>query len=133
MFNHIVIGTNNIDRAQRFYDRVLGVLGAGGAVPHADKHGHRRVFYRHDGGTLGIAEPINGQPATVSNGATLAFRCTSSDQVLAFHEAALAQGGVSIEEPPGLRVDALGQFFLAYVRDPDGHKLCAVHRVKTGA
>ncbi len=129
MFNHIVIGTNDIERAQRFYDQVLGVLGAGGAMPHQARSGHRRLFYRHDGGTLGIAQPINDEPATFSNGGTIAFRCASAEQVHAFHDTAVANGGVSIEEPPGLRVDSLGQFYLAYVRDPDGNKLCAIHRV----
>ena len=131
MFNHIVIGTNDIDRARRFYDQVLGVRGVGGAMPHQAKSGHQRLFYRHDGGTLGIAQPINDEPATFANGGTIAFRCASPEQVHAFHDTAVAHGGVSIEEPPGLRVDSLGQFYLAYVRDPDGNKLCALHRVKT--
>ncbi len=129
MFNHIVIGTNDIDRARRFYDQVLGVLGVGAAMPHQARSGHHRLFYRHDGGTLGIAQPINDEPATFANGGTLAFRCASPEQVRAFHDTAIAHGGVSIEDPPGLRVDSLGQFYLAYVRDPDGNKLCALHRV----
>jgi len=128
MFNHIVIGTNDIERARRFYDPVLNVLGVGGAMPHQAKSGHHRLFYRHEGGTLGIAQPINDEPATIANGGTIAFRCTSPEQVHAFHDTAVANGGVSIEEPPGLRVDSLGQFYLAYVRDPDGNKLCAIHR-----
>jgi catechol 2,3-dioxygenase-like lactoylglutathione lyase family enzyme len=133
MFNHIVIGTNDIERSRHFYDQVLGVLGAGGAMSHQAKSGHQRLFYRHDGGSLGIAEPINDEPATVANGATIAFRCMSPEQVRAFHDTAVAHGGVSIEDPPGLRVDSLGQFYLAYVRDPDGNKLCAVHRLKTAS
>ncbi|WP_067068386.1 VOC family protein [Roseateles chitosanitabidus] len=128
MFNHIVIGSNDLARSRRFYDQVLRVLGVGEATPHQAKSGHMRLFYRHAGGTLGIAEPINDEPATAANGGTIAFRCASPEQVHAFHDTAVANGGVSIEEPPGLRVDSLGQYYLAYVRDPDGNKLCAVHR-----
>jgi len=130
MFNHIIVGTNDIERSRRFYDPVLGVLGASRAMPHRAKSGHLRMFYRHDGGTFGIAEPINGEAATAANGGTIAFRCASPEQVHAFHDTAVAHGGVSIEDPPGLRTDALGQYYLAYVRDPDGNKLCAVHRPK---
>lgn len=130
MFNHIMVGSNDIERSRRFYDQVLGVLGAPAATPHRAKSGHMRMFYRHDGGSFGIAEPINGEPATVANGGTIAFRCHSPQQVHAFHDAALAQGGISIEEPPGLRSDALGAYYLAYVSDPYGNKLCSVHRPK---
>jgi catechol 2,3-dioxygenase-like lactoylglutathione lyase family enzyme len=66
----------------------------------------------------------------VANGATIGFKCASPEQVVAFHDAAVAAGGVSIEEPPGLRDNGVGPLYLAYVRDPDGNKLCALHRVK---
>ena len=46
-----------------------------------------------------------------------------------FHDVAVAHGGQSIEEPPGLREGALGAMHLSYVRDPDGNKLCAVYRL----
>ncbi|WP_343633494.1 VOC family protein, partial [Roseateles sp.] len=72
MFNHIVIGSNDIERSRRFYDQVLGVLGVGGPMPHQAKSGHMRLFYRHEGGTLGIAQPINDEPATAANGGTIA-------------------------------------------------------------
>ncbi|SPU54129.1 dioxygenase [Bordetella trematum] len=75
-----------------------------------------------------MSEPIDGQPATVANGATLGFKCNSPEQVQAFHDVAVANGGTSIESPPGLRGSGKGAMYLAYVRDPDGHKLCAVHR-----
>ncbi len=131
MFTHIMVGTNDIERSKRFYDAVFGVLGAGEAFRNQAKTGHARFFYRHDGGTFGVTEPINGEPATFANGGTIGFKCTSPEQVRAFHEAAVVNGGTSIEDPPGLREGSLGPVYLAYVRDPDGNKLCALHRPKT--
>ena len=75
-----------------------------------------------------MSEPIDGQPATAANGGTIGFKCDSPEQVKAFHDVALAHGGSSIEDPPGLREGDLGPMHLAYVRDPDGNKLCAIHR-----
>lgn len=129
MFNHIMLGSNDLQRSRRFYDAVLGVLGAGAPLSNTSASGHVRLFYRHNGGTLGVTQPINGEPATFANGATVAFKCDSPERVQAFHDAAVAHGGISIEDPPGLRKDALGAFYLAYVRDPDGNKLCAIHRL----
>lgn len=128
MFSHVMVGSNDIERSKRFYDAVLGVLGAG--EPFRDKAGtgHTRLFYRHEGSSFCITEPINGEPATFANGGTIGFKCSSPEQVQAFHDAALAQGGISIENPPGLREGKLGAMYLAYVRDPDGNKLCALHR-----
>ncbi|MEW6373806.1 MAG: VOC family protein [Pseudomonadota bacterium] len=128
MFNHIVIGSNDLERSKRFYDAVLGTLGVGEPIPNTAPSGHARLFYRHNGGTLGITEPINGEAACVANGSTIGFKCDSPEQVQQFHDTALAHGGVSIEDPPGLREGSLGAMVLAYVRDPDGHKLCAVYR-----
>lgn len=130
MFNHIMIGSNDIERSKRFYDAVLGVLGAGEPLRNKADSGHTRLFYRHDGSTFCVSQPINGEQATFANGATLGFKCSSPEQVRQFHDTALAHGGVSIEEPPGPRNSTLGTMQLAYVRDPDGHKLCAIHRVK---
>lgn len=128
MFNHIMIGSNDIERAKRFYDAVLGTLGAGEPVRNIGPSGHTRLFYRHDGSAFCITQPINGEEATVANGSTIGFRCSSPEQLQAFHDAAVAHGGTSIEEPPGPRHGATGALYLAYVRDPDGHKLCAIHR-----
>lgn len=131
MFSHIMVGSNDIERAQRFYDAVLGTLGVGQPLRTQSASGHTRLFYRHAGSTFCVTEPINGEPATVANGGTIAFQCDSAEQVQAFHDVAVAQGGESIENPPGLRESpALGKMYLAYVRDPDGHKLCAIHRLK---
>lgn len=130
MFSHIMVGSNDLERSKRFYDAVLGVLGAGEPVRNQAPSGHMRLFYRHDGNTFCVVEPINGEPATFANGGTIGFKCQSPEQVQAFHDAAVANGGVSIEDPPGLRQGGLGAMHLAYVRDPDGNKLCALYRVK---
>lgn len=130
MFSHVMVGSNDIERSKLFYDAVLGVLGVGEPMRNQAGTGHTRLFYRHDGGTFCISEPINGETATPANGATLGFKCNSAEQVVAFHDAALAHGGTSIEMPPGLRESKMGALHLAYVRDPDGNKLCALHRPK---
>ncbi|CAM5363257.1 VOC family protein [Rhodanobacter lindaniclasticus] len=130
MFSHVMVGTNDLEHAKRFYDAVLGTLGAG--EPHRDQAatGQGRLFYRHDGNTFCVTEPIDGDEATFANGGTIGFKCSSPEQVHAFHDAAVAHGGTSIEQPPGPREGNLGAMYLAYVRDPDGNKLCAFHRVK---
>ncbi len=129
MLNHVMLGSNDIERSKRFYDAVLGVLGAGEPFRSVAGSGHVRLFYRHDGSTFGVSQPIDDQPATPANGATIGFRCSSPEQVKEFHDVAVAHGGRSIEDPPGLRSGSMGDLHLAYVRDPDGNKLCAIYRV----
>lgn len=130
MFNHIMVGSNDIERSKGFYDAVLGALGyAGEPIRNVAKSGHVRLFYIHNGGTLCLSEPINDDPATFANGGTIGFKCDSPEQVKAFHDAGVAHGGSSIEDPPGPRDGGpLGTMHLSYVRDPDGNKLCAIHR-----
>ena len=130
MFNHIMVGSNDIERSKRFYDAVLGALGAGEPLRNTASSGHTRLFYRHDGSTFCVSEPINGDQATCANGGTIGFKCTSPEQVQEFHDTAIAHGGKTIEDAPGLREGNLGALHLAYVRDPDGHKLCAIYRAK---
>jgi len=128
MLNHVMVGSNDLERSKRFYDAVLGTLGAGEPIRNVAPSGHTRLFYRHAGSSFCVSEPINGEPATFANGGTIGFKCASPEQVAAFHDAAIAHGGVSIEDPPGLRDSGLGPMHLAYVRDPDGNKLCAIYR-----
>ncbi|MCC5811873.1 MAG: VOC family protein [Ectothiorhodospiraceae bacterium] len=130
MFNHIMVGSNDIERSKRFYDAVLGTLGAGEPLRNKADAGHTRLFYRHEGNTFCVSEPINGEAATFANGSTIGFKCNSPEQVHEFHDTAVASGGTSIEDAPGLRKGAMGEMYLAYVRDPDGNKLCAIHRPK---
>jgi catechol 2,3-dioxygenase-like lactoylglutathione lyase family enzyme len=130
MFSHVMVGSNDIERSKRFYDAVLAVLGAGEPLRNQNATGQDRLFYRHDGGMFCVSEPINGESATTANGGTVGFKCSSPAQVQQFHDTAVSHGGISIEQPPGLREGKLGALHLAYVRDPDGNKLCALHRPK---
>jgi catechol 2,3-dioxygenase-like lactoylglutathione lyase family enzyme len=132
VFNHVMLGTNDIDRAGRFYEAVLKVLGL--ETPPARSianSGHLRLFFRHDGNTLGISQPINDEPATAANGGTLAFKCNTPELVREFHDTAVRNGAISIEDPPGPRTLGPFTYYLAYVRDPDGNKLCALHRLES--
>ena len=124
MFSHVMVGTNDLDRAKTFYDALLGTLG----VPPAMVDGHR-IFYFANGGIFSVLLPINGQPATTANGGTIGFACSSPQQADAWHAAGVANGGSSCEDPPGLREGGMGRMYLAYLRDPDGNKLCALHRM----
>lgn len=130
MFNHVIIGSNDIERSRQFYNAVLATLGAPEGFRQQAPSGHARVFYRHEGNVFGITEPINGEEATYANGGTIGFKCSSPEQVKQFHDVAVAHGGMSIEDPPGLRDLGMGPVHLSYVRDPDGNKLCAIYRVK---
>ena len=125
-----MVGSNDIDRSKKFYDAVLRVLGAGEPLRNQNATGQVRLFYRHDGSTFCVSEPIDGESATPANGGTIGFKCSSPEQVRQFHDVAVAHGGASIEDPPGLREGKLGALHLCYVRDPDGNKLCALHRPK---
>lgn len=124
MFSHIMIGTNNLERAKTFYDAALGALGVpAGAV---DRH---RVFWRTPTGVFSVSLPIDEHPATVGNGGTVGFACQSAEQADAWHAAGLANGGSTCEDPPGIRVGPTSSLYIAYMRDPDGNKICALYRL----
>jgi catechol 2,3-dioxygenase-like lactoylglutathione lyase family enzyme len=124
MFSHVMIGTNDLEKAKSFYDALLGTLD----VPPArvDRH---RIFYRTKTGTFSVSLPIDGKPATHANGGTIGFTAASTEQADAWHATGIAHGGKTCEEPPGVRESPSGKFYLAYLRDPDGNKLCALHRI----
>ncbi|MEI8299434.1 MAG: VOC family protein [Pseudomonadota bacterium] len=124
MFSHLMIGTNDLERAKAFYDPLLATLG----IPAATVDGHR-IFYIAKTGVFSVTKPINGEPATCANGATIGFAASSTEQADAWHAAGLAAGGTACEDPPGAREGRAGKLYLAYLRDPDGHKLCALHRM----
>jgi catechol 2,3-dioxygenase-like lactoylglutathione lyase family enzyme len=124
VFSHIMIGTNDLDRAKTFYDAVLGALGV--APGFVDRH---RIWWRTPAGVFSVSKPIDGQPATVGNGSTFGFACSSPEQADAWHAAGLAHGGSTCEDPPGVREGAAGKLYLAYLRDPDGNKLCGLVRL----
>lgn len=124
-----MVGSNDIERSKRFYDAVLSVIGVNNASLNIADSGHVRLLYQGENGTnFIVTQPINDESATVANGATVAFSCNSPEQVKQFHDAAVANGGTSIENAPGPRnTKSLGLVELAYFRDPDGNKLCGIH------
>lgn len=124
MFSHLMVGTNDLDRSTKFYDALLATLGAGPAM-----RDNNRIFYITPSGIFSASLPIDGQPATAANGATVGFACSSPEQADAWHAAGVANGGTACEEPPGVRTGGMGSLYLAYLRDPDGNKLCALHRM----
>ena len=125
MFSHMMVGSNDIDRSKKFYDALFAA--AGGKPGSVDPKG--RLVYMHSGAVFLVTKPIDGQPATHGNGSTLGFAMASPAQADAWHAAGVAHGGTACEDPPGIRQGGAGQLYLAYLRDPDGNKLCALHRV----
>lgn len=125
MFSHIMVGANDVQQAKVFYDAVLGALGHDPGV--IDDKG--RCFYRTKTGIFSISKPINGEPASQGNGSTVGFAAASPAAADAWHAAGLAHGGSTCEDPPGVR-DGATKLYLAYLRDPSGNKICALHRIK---
>ena len=123
MFSHVMVGVNDLEASKKFYDALLGTLGIAPGVANKS-----RYFYRSPTGTFGITTPIDGEPACRGNGSTIGFAVQSPAQGDAFHAAGLANGGTTCEEPPGFRDGPVGRLYLAYLRDPDGNKICALHR-----
>ena len=118
-----MLGVNDLEVSKKFYDALLGTLGIAPGV--ANKN---RYFYMTPTGMFAITTPINDEPATHGNGSTIGFSVASPEQGDAFHAAGVANGGTTCEDAPGFRDGALGRIYLAYLRDPDGNKLCALHR-----
>lgn len=130
MFSHVMLGASNLDKSKQFYDALLGALGCKPGFTDPKN----RTFWRHAGNTFGITAPINGAPASVGNGSTLGFAAESTAQADAAHAAGVAAGGVTCEDPPGWRGEpGAGGLYLAYLRDPDGNKLCLLHRPSKAA
>lgn len=120
-----MFGSNDIERSKKFYDALLASVGG----PAAKRDANGRLIYAHDGGVLMITKPINGEPATGANGGTVGFTVSGPEQADAWHKAGVDNGGTAVEDPPGKRQGSSGPIYLAYLRDPDGNKLCALHRM----
>lgn len=125
MFSHIMVGSDDIARSKKFYDAVFAAMGAQPGTQ--DPRG--RLAYSHNGGRFMVSKPIDGKAASGANGGTIGFAMSSPEQVQAWHKAGVASGGTSIEDPPGVRQSPAGALYLAYLRDPDGNKLCGLHRM----
>lgn len=125
MYSHNMVGTNDVEKAKKFYDATFQAIGGKPGIQ--DDKG--RLIYMHNGGIFLVTPPINGEPATHANGGTIGFAMANPDEANAWHAAGLEAGGTAIEDPPGVRSGAMGSLYLAYLRDPDGNKLCALHRM----
>ena len=125
MYSHMMVGTDDIDRSKKFYDALFGAVG--GKPGFVDPKG--RIIYMHNGGLFLVTKPIDGEGATPGNGMTVGFAMASPAECDAWHAAGLAAGGKAIEDPPGVRDGGAMKLYLAYLRDPDGNKLCALHRM----
>ena len=124
MFSHVMLGVNDLEKSRQFYDAVLGALGMRPGVAHLN-----RYFWHSRTGSFAISTPINGEPACHGNGSTLGFASDSPEKCDAFHAAGLAHGGMACDDPPGLREGPGGALYLSYLRDPDGNKICTLHRM----
>lgn len=125
MYSHNMVGSNDIERSKKFYDATFQAIGGKPGIQ--DDKG--RLIYMHNDGMFLVTPPINGEPATHGNGCTVGFAMANAEQADAWHRAGVEAGGTAIEDPPGVRSAAFGDLYLAYLRDPDGNKLCALHRV----
>ena len=121
MFSHIMVGATDLAASKTFYDAVLGALGA---KPGMDMG--TRIVYMHGGANFLVTTPINGEPACFANGGTIGFAVDGPEMANAWHAAGIAAGGSTCEDPPGTRELPFGKLYLAYLRDPDGNKLCAM-------
>ena len=122
MFTHAFLGSNDVERSRKFYDATMAELGYQNVVPPEAGF----LVYAGPEGTLVVGKPLNGESATVSNGATLGLAAKDDETVTKWHQAGLAAGG-TCDGPPGPRERAPNQSVGAYLRDPDGNKVCAFH------
>ena len=117
MIGYVTLGTNDLDRAARFYDALLAEIGAKRMMAT-----ERFVvwFTGPDKAALGLFKPFDGQPATVGNGVMVALQVDSAAKVDALYKKALELGATD-EGASGPR--GIPGFYAGYFRDPDGNKL----------
>lgn len=120
VIHHVSVGTNDVRRAKRFYDAVLPIVGITSMAEDEDGLGYGSGTFH-----FSVQVPIDGKPATVGNGAHIAFAVEDRAMVHRFHATALEHGGADAGAP-GLRPEYDGNYYGAFVRDPDGNKLEAV-------
>ena len=130
MFSHIMIGTNDIEESRVFYDKLFEVLGARPGKMIPSRTGLKRYFYNFKDTSFAISEPLKVTGVQTCALPIFGFNLESVEQGDLWHMAGVQNGGTSIEEPPGIREYDDYSFYLAYLRDPTGHKLCGLMRVK---
>jgi len=121
MYTHVVVGSNDLAKSKAFYDALFTAIGGNPGMDMGT-----RLAYMHNGSNFMVSTPINGEPATFANGGTIGFAMASPEQADAWHAAGCANGGTSCEDPPGARDLGFAKLYLAYLRDPDGNKLCGM-------
>nr|WP_087574319.1 MULTISPECIES: VOC family protein [unclassified Sphingomonas]AJW29581.1 Lactoylglutathione lyase and related lyase [Sphingomonas sp. JE1] len=117
MFNHVMVGSNDLEKSRAFYDALLKPLGM------VDTPYEGRLRYMGNGGLLVVVKPGDGNPATSGNGTNIGLRASSREAVDAAYAGGMANGGTS-DGAPGLRSTSAFGNYVAYIRDPDGNKFC---------
>jgi catechol 2,3-dioxygenase-like lactoylglutathione lyase family enzyme len=129
VFSHLTVGSSDMDRSVRFYDAVLAPIGLVRLKSFRAASGYGPKDFAGINLPFWILRPHDRKAASAGNGVTVAFTVASRAAVDAFHAAALANGGTD-DGPPGLRTHYHPDYYGAYVRDPEGNKICAVCHVK---
>ena len=118
--SHVSLGTDDVPRAKKFYDAVLATLRMKCVMAFEQGAG-----YGHKFPEFWIQLPHDGQPAGTGNGTHVCFNAASVEEVQAFHRKALEMGG-SDDGQPGLRKEYAENYYGAFVKDLDGHKIEAM-------
>lgn len=122
MIGYVMVGTNDIERARKFFDAVLGEMGAKRGWDAERMTGWRGA---NSPAQVMAVKPYDGKAASVGNGSMIALAATSPDEVKKVHAKAMAMGGKD-EGAPGFRpAEADSGFYGAYFRDLDGNKFVA--------
>jgi catechol 2,3-dioxygenase-like lactoylglutathione lyase family enzyme len=124
MLYDVTLGTNDLARAVRFYSAVFEALGQPRRIDAAEGWAGWGATY-DKGVSVWLCPTFDGRPATPGNGSMLSLKADSAAQVRAAYAAGLHHGG-SDEGAPGIRARYSPDFYVAYLRDPDGHKLALV-------
>ena len=119
IFTHNCVGTNDVERAGRFYDACLAPL----RIRRLGNFLEQGLAYGSRAAEFLVLRPVDGDPAAPGNGVTIGFKAHDRTAVAAFHAAGLAAGGkdAGVPGPRGAVPNAFG----AYLLDPDGNKICA--------
>ena len=124
MFSFITIGTNNLKRSGNFYSKVLKSLKIKKVLIHNRYFGYARIQSQNKI-ELYIIKPHNKKKATVGNGTMITFMAKSKKEVNNFYNIGIKMGAID-EGKPGPRH---GKDYYAYLRDPDGNKICVFKKI----